>query len=98
MLSGLVTSPGVVVHLSEKIAHPKRSNTNKASSLGEADSRSRGPQANSEGEEAALGAVDASVLATLLNLLDAESSGTAPAAAGRRWGQRQEEARRLACR
>ena len=71
---------------------------NKASGLGEADNRSRGPHANNEGEVAALGAVDASVLATLLNLLDAESFGTAPAAAGRRWGQRQEEARRLACR
>ena len=75
MLSGLVASPGVVVHLSEKMAHPKRSNTNKASGLGEADSRSRGPRANSEGEEAALGAVDAGeAMDGLLGLLKAPTS------------------------
>ena len=39
-----------------------------------------GPRAKSEGKEAALGAVDLGILATLLNLLDAESFGTAPAA------------------
>ncbi|VAH30057.1 unnamed protein product [Triticum turgidum subsp. durum] len=43
--------------------------------LGKADIRPRGPHANSEGEEAALGAVDVGVLATLLILLDAESCG-----------------------
>ena len=69
----------------EDLGVSKAKQQKKASGLGVANSRPCGPRANNKGEEAALGAVDAGVLATLLYLFDAESFRTAPAATGGRW-------------